>query len=119
MYRVESADGFACQLTNSDGYDVAEVVRHGRKVDGDDAAGWAVSRGLPVEHHTTDDEWKRMLKLINAAPDLLTACRKLFDCLGDWVEIADKDADTVQDEAALEFAYEAIRKAEEGSDARV
>jgi hypothetical protein len=74
MYRIQNADEYACQITNKAGHDIAEVVRHGRRVEGDDAAGWATSRGLPLDNHTTDEQWQELLRLIDAAPALRAAC---------------------------------------------
>jgi hypothetical protein len=111
MFTIGHADEYAGQLTNEAGYDVAEVVRHGRKVEGDDAAGWATSRGLPLEHHTSDDEWRRMLLLLNAAPDLLHALKMCRE----WMSALTTPADCWP----LEAAQMAITKAQEGIDARV
>ena len=88
MYTIGHADEYAGQLTNAAGYDIAEVVRHGRRVEGDDAAGWATSRGLPLEHHTTDAQWQELLRLLNAAPDLLEALRL---CYYRWDDLDDED----------------------------
>ena len=109
MYQIENADEYACQITNKAGYDIAEVVRHGRRVEGDDAAGWATSRGLPLEHHTTDAQWRRLLLLLNAAPAMLAALKECRE----WIEMM-----TSPDvSATLEIAKKAIAMAEEGIDA--
>ena len=50
--------------------------------------------------------------LIAAAPELLDACKLVAACLGDWIEVADRDADTSEDERRLAIAYAAIAKAE-------
>ncbi len=51
-------------------------------------------------------------RLLAAAPELLDACKLVAACLGDWIEVADRDADTSEDERRLAIAYAAIAKAE-------
>lgn len=51
-------------------------------------------------------------RLYAAAPELLNACKLIAACLGDWIEVADRDADTSEDERRLAIAYAAIAKAE-------
>ena len=51
-------------------------------------------------------------RLLAAAPELLKACRLVAECLGDWIQVADRDADTSEDERRLAIAYAAIAKAE-------
>ena len=53
-------------------------------------------------------------RLLAAAPDLLSACQRLFVCLVDWVEIADEDDQSDRDYDALEQARRAISKAKGG-----
>ena len=73
MYCVENCNEYGFAITANGGHDVARVERLGRRVEGDDAAGWAVSRGLPMEHHTTDEQWQRIIDLAAAAPQMLAA----------------------------------------------
>jgi hypothetical protein len=72
MYQTENHDEYAFTIT-LDGHPVATVTRLGRRVDGDDAAGWATERGLPMENHLTDEQWRRLVALVKNAPTLLDA----------------------------------------------
>jgi hypothetical protein len=55
-------------LTNDEGYDVASIERVA-----------AHNPELPLGHHLTDEEWRRMLNLINAAPKLLSTLQSVAD----------------------------------------
>lgn len=72
MYQTQDRDEHGFTIT-VDGHPVATVTRLGRRVDGDDAAGWATERGLPMANHLTDEQWRRLVALVSHAPALLDA----------------------------------------------
>lgn len=80
MYHVGNRDDYGVAVA-IDGHVVATVTRLGRRVEGDDAAGWATERGLPIENHLTDDQWQRLVLLIANAPAMLAAIDKCSDSL--------------------------------------
>lgn len=67
MYQTDGHNeyGFTIML---DGHPVATVTRLGRRVEGDDAAGWAVERAMPMAMHTTDEQWRELVSMIEPAP---------------------------------------------------
>ena len=95
-----------------DGHAVARIERYGKRVEGDDAAGWAVQRGLPPENHLTDEQWRRLVALIAHAPALLDSidqcAASLHNCVlhyGDLMNAADRigrkaNADAARDAQA-------------------
>lgn len=57
----------AAFLTNSDGYDVATLMR--------------VIDVSPTHQTLNDEQWQQMINLIDAVPDLLAACETVVnDC---------------------------------------
>lgn len=112
MYQTENHDEYGFTLT-LDGHPVATVTRLGRRVEGDDAAGWATERGLPMERHLTDDQWRRLVALVAHAPALLYAidqcAASLDNCLIPGVM---GEADLYQRTKNVEAAREAQARAE-------
>lgn len=114
MYQTENHDEYGFTLT-LDGHPVATVTRLGRRVEGDDAAGWATERGLPLERHLTDDQWRRLVALVTHAPALLDSidqcAASLDNCL---VHFAEQMGE--QDRYWRRKNYEAARESQARAD---
>lgn len=67
MYQTDEHTEYGFTIT-LDGHPVATVTRLGRRIDGDDAAGWAVERALPMERHTTDAQWQELVSIVLPRP---------------------------------------------------
>jgi len=110
MYQTENRDEYGFTLT-LDGHPVVKVTRLGRRVEGDDAAGWATERGLPMANHLTDDQWRRLVALVANAPAMLDAidqcAASLDNCL---VHFAERMSE--QDRHWRRKNYEAAREAQ-------
>lgn len=109
MFHIDNAQFDSAQVTFDDGYDRAEIRRHGFATP--DRKGGVFFHNpddLSPEHCTTDEEWQQTLDLINAAPDLKQALRDLMDDYASHLGVPSEACD----KGVFKQAWAAIYKAE-------
>jgi hypothetical protein len=92
-----AANGGYAGIYNDEGYGIANIDRLAR-IDGDGDLGFVHDHiecnDEPRAHATTDEQWKSMIRLLDAAPALLAMLKDILsdlDC-GEGLSLAEADA---------------------------
>lgn len=95
-----SADnsGFA-GIYNDAGYSIANIDRLAR-IDGDGDLGFVhdhiADNDEPRAHATTDEQWRALVRMINAAPEMLAVLKNIRDDLGCGEGVSAAEADVMR-----------------------
>lgn len=91
-----AANGGYAGIYNDEGYGIANIDRLAR-IDGDGDLGFVHDHvecnDEPRAHATTDEQWKSLIRLLNAAPEMLSVLRSILsdlDC-GEGLSLAEAD----------------------------
>ena len=91
-----AANGGYAGIYNAEGYGIANIDRLAR-IDGDGDLGFVhdhiADNDEPRAHATTNEQWKSLIRLLNAAPEMLSVLRNILadlDC-GEGLSVAEAD----------------------------
>jgi len=94
-------------IYNGDGYGIANIDRLGRI----DAAGGldfvhdhVACNDEPMAHATTDAQWRQVIAVMSAAPEMVSLLRTIYDDLGCGEGLSAAEADVVRCSIAIVLA---------------
>lgn len=94
-----AANGGYAAVYNAEGYGIAIIDRLAR-IDGDGDLGFVhdqiADNDEPRAHATTDDEWRSLIRLLDAAPEMLTVLKSIRDDLGCGEGLSAAEADVMR-----------------------
>lgn len=94
-----AANGGHAAVYNAEGYGIANIDRLAR-IDGDGDLGFVhaqiADNDEPRAHATTDEEWRALICLLDAAPEMLALLKSIRDDLGCGEGVSAAEADVMR-----------------------